>query len=130
MWAERLRAASGHSAARCRKAARGEPCSRIHTLFERRSAGLERILFAPRGGARLVKPARGIGNVLRTLTRHPGYVLMRSVARIEPLRNTVVALQKATRGSLDSYLRSLETQRSPFFGELDAKTIADGVARD
>lgn len=69
-------------------------------------------------------------NVWRTLAAHPGYVLMRSIARIDFARNAMVAVQTSLRKSLNSCLRTLQQQRSPFFADVDTASIAGGVDRD
>jgi hypothetical protein len=77
-----------------------------------------------------MKDSRAIASAWRTLRRYPGYFLMRSVARVDFVRNAVAGLQTLTRGSLSGYLGTLARERSPFFADADPASIADGLDRD
>lgn len=77
-----------------------------------------------------MKSGRKFRNVLGTFAQHPGFVLMRTVARIDFVRNLAVALQRSVRGSLSDYLQALEHRRSPFFEGVDTAAIAATIDRD
>jgi hypothetical protein len=61
---------------------------------------------------------------------HPGFFLMRSIARFDHVRNATVRAQCAIRGSLNGFLRELSGRTSEFFPGADARAVADAVERD
>jgi hypothetical protein len=64
------------------------------------------------------------------IAEHPGFVFMRTVARLDSVRGAAVALQRAGRPSLGRFLRSLDGRTSRFFPGVDAARFAAGVVRD
>jgi len=69
-------------------------------------------------------------DVARTFAKYPGFVLMRSIARFEPVRSAAVQAQKMWREPLERYVARLRTRRSEFFPELDPVAIAAAVESD
>jgi len=61
---------------------------------------------------------------------HPGFFLMRSIARFDYVRNATVRAQCAMRGSLDGFLRELSGRKSEYFPSANARALADAVERD
>jgi hypothetical protein len=77
-----------------------------------------------------MKAAGAIASAWRTLRRYPGYFFMRSVARIDSVRNAVAGLQTLMRSSLSDYLQTLASERSQFFADADPAVIAERLDRD
>src|ERR1700730_304282 len=69
-------------------------------------------------------------SVVRTFAKYPGFVLMRSVARFDVVRNVVVRAQSAMREPIDKYVARLRERRSEFFHDADPVMLASTVARD
>jgi hypothetical protein len=67
---------------------------------------------------------------LQTLWTHPGFFLMRSIARFDYVRTATVRAQCAMRGSIDGYLRELGGSRSEYFPDADPRSMAAAVERD
>jgi hypothetical protein len=71
-----------------------------------------------------------VAKALQTLRRHPGFFLMRSIARFDYVRNAAVRAQCAMRGSLDDYLQEVKGGASRFFPGADACALATQVECD
>jgi hypothetical protein len=69
-------------------------------------------------------------NVWNTLGEHPGYVVMRSIARFDGMRGAIAALQRVTRRPLAGFLQTLESQRSRFFDSTDTVRMKADLERD
>jgi hypothetical protein len=69
-------------------------------------------------------------NALQTLWMHPGFFLMRSIARFDYVRTATVRAQCVMRGSIDGYLRALSGRTSEYFPGADPRSLAVAVERD
>lgn len=71
-----------------------------------------------------------LSSVLRTFTEYPGFVLMRSVARFDLVRNAVVRAQTAMRGPVGPFIERTRKRRSDFFPDADPAALAREVESD
>ncbi len=71
-----------------------------------------------------------LASVARTLTRYPGFVLMRSIARFEAVRGLVAWVQSSLREPLAHYVARLQRSPSEFFVGADPVGLAQVVERD
>jgi hypothetical protein len=68
--------------------------------------------------------------VVRTFAKYPGFVLMRSIARFDTIRNLAVHAQRLIRQPLDRYLAQLRDRTSEFFATTDPAALAEALERD
>jgi hypothetical protein len=68
--------------------------------------------------------------VLSTFLKYPGFVLMRSIARFEVIRNLAVHAQTLMRQPLDRYVAQLRERTSEFFTMADPAAFAEALDRD
>jgi hypothetical protein len=71
-----------------------------------------------------------LANVARTFVKHPGFVLMRSVARFDTVRRVAAWVQSKMRAPLGPYVARLRQGPSEFFGSADPVRLAQAVERD
>jgi hypothetical protein len=71
-----------------------------------------------------------LSSVLRTFAKHPGFVLMRSVARFDLVRSVVVKAQRVAREPVARYIDRVRRRRSEFFGDADPVALSQVLEGD